>query len=52
MAKVLAEQNLPPPEECTLPPVQLKGFKGDKIATTKGLRWHVKLGIVVGVGEQ
>ena len=44
MSKFLEEQHLPPPEECTLPPVQLKGFKGEKIETTQGLRWHVKLG--------
>jgi hypothetical protein len=44
MSKFLEEQHMPPPEECTLPPVQLKGFKGEKIETTQGLRWHVKLG--------
>ncbi|CAL1126693.1 unnamed protein product [Cladocopium goreaui] len=43
-AHCLARQDLPPPDECELPPVELKGFKGEKVQTTKGLRWNVKLG--------
>ena len=44
LAPFLGSQDLPPPEECELPPVELKGFKGEKVQTTKGLRWNVKLG--------
>eukprot|EP00435_Cladocopium_sp_Y103_P031844 s4675_g8.t1 len=44
LAPFLGSQDLPPPEECELPPVELKGFKGEKVQTTKGLRWSVKLG--------
>eukprot|EP00435_Cladocopium_sp_Y103_P065472 s345_g27.t1 len=44
LAPFLGSQDLPPPEERELPPVELKGFKGEKVQTTKGLRWNVKLG--------
>ena len=44
LTRFLEAQNLPKPVECELPPVELKGFKGEKIESTKGLRWHVKIG--------
>ena len=38
----------PQPEECSLPPVELKGFNGGIEETTKGLKWSVRIGTLWG----
>lgn len=38
----------PQPEECSLPPVELKGFNGVIEETTLGLKWSVRIGTLWG----
>ena len=48
MIEFLKQHHLPLPESKTLPPVELKGFSGEAMTTTKGLVWYVKLGTTWG----
>eukprot|EP00438_Fugacium_kawagutii_P033822 Skav235831 [mRNA] locus=scaffold1931:222076:230114:- [translate_table: standard] len=47
-SRLFQSLNLPSPQSCDLPPVELKGFSGDKRVTTKGLKWLVKIGSLWG----
>ena len=48
LTKHMASMNWPPPTPCQLPPVELKGFSGNRVQSTEGLKWHVKLGSLWG----
>lgn len=48
LTKFMGSHGWPLPVSCTLPPVELKGFNGNKVESTDGLRWNVKLGNLWG----
>ncbi|CAJ1350729.1 unnamed protein product [Effrenium voratum] len=48
LTKHFISQQVPAPQEVSLPPVELKGFNGHTERATKGLKWLVKLGSLWG----
>ena len=47
-AELMTKRGIPPPEPVELPPVELRGFDGQKTRSTAGLRWTVRLGKLWG----
>ena len=45
---VMTSRGMKPPEQVTLPPIELRGFNGQSEKTTKGILWHVKIGKLKG----
>ena len=48
LASYLIRCGLPGPEKCDLPPVELRGFRGESTSTSSGLKRTVKIGNQVG----
>ena len=48
LSRFMQSLGWPCPVPCSLPPVELKGFSGNKVESTSGLRWTVQLGNLQG----
>ena len=48
LTAMMKQYGFPLPVDVELPPVELRGFSGEKTTTTSGLKWTVKLGSLWG----